>query len=288
MNYSGSMTSSRTKKIGVISMVRNDEFFIAKWINYYGSQFGHENLFLILDGLDQPLPDAHEKINVLKLPHQTYGRARGDRNRSRIVSYLARALFCRYDIIIAHDIDEYLVIDPIHNQSLDSYLQKPFASVSLSALGLDVGQHRDSELPIDPARPFLEQRSFAHVSARYTKPVVAASPITWGSGFHRVKGRNFHIDPNLFLFHFGMVDYNLAVSKTTDQALKNAGWSGHLKRRYYLFDLIEKKQAIDGDKFFRKARLRESLFRPFFALNKPGTLKESPVIKIPERFRPAI
>ena len=269
-------------------MVRNDEFFIKKWINYYGAQFGHENLFLILDGLDQPLPDVHEKINVIKLPHQAYGRAQGDRNRSRIVSFLARALFCRYDIIIAHDIDEYLVADPILGMSLESYLQKPFASASLSALGLDVGQHRGSELPIDPARPFLEQRSFAHVSARYTKPVVAGRPITWGSGFHRVKGRNFHIDPDLFLFHFGMVDYNLAASKTTDPALKNSGWSGHFERRNYLFDLIEKKEAVDGDLFFKKARLRETLFRPFFALNKPGMLKETPVIKIPDRFRQLI
>lgn len=282
------MASSRTKKIGVISMVRNDKFFISKWINYYGAQFGHENLFLILDGLDQPLPEAHEKINVLKLPHQSFGRARGDRNRSKIVSFLARALFCRYDIIIAHDIDEYLVVDPILNQSLDGYLQKPVTTASLSALGLDVGQHRGSELPIDQARPFLEQRSFAHVSARYTKPVVATAPITWGSGFHRVKGRNFYIDPNLFLFHFGMVDYNIAESKITDKALKNSGWSGHFERRYYLFDLIEKKKAIDGDDFFKKARLRETLFRPFFALNKPGTLKEMPIIKIPERFRPVI
>jgi hypothetical protein len=252
------MSIPKAKKIAIISMVRNDEFFISKWINYYGAQFGNENLFLILDGLDQPLPEAHEKINVLKLPHRTFGRARGDRNRSEIVSFLGRALFCRYDIIIAHDIDEYLVVDPFQNQSLAGYLQRPVASASLSALGLDVGQHRGSEMPIDPTRPFLEQRSFAHVSARYTKPVVATAPLTWGSGFHRVRGRNFRIDPNLFLFHFGMVDYNRSAAKMEDQSLKNAGWSAHLGRRYYLFDLIEKKQAIEGDDFFKKARLRDS------------------------------
>lgn len=282
------MSRLEAKKTAVISMVRNDEFFISKWINHYGTQFGNENLFLILDGFDQPLPEAHKEINVIKLPHRSFGRARGDRNRSRIVSFLARALFCRYDIIIAHDIDEYLVVDPLRNQSLAEYLQRPVSSVSLSALGLDVGQHRGSELPIDPARPFLEQRSFAHVSARYTKPVVATAPVTWGSGFHRVKGRNFYIDPNLFLFHFGMVDYERSSAKIEDQSLRNAGWAGHLERRYYLFDLIEKKPAINGDDFLKKARLRETLFRPFFALNKPGMLRESPIIKIPERFRSVI
>jgi len=282
------MADNKEKSICVISMVRNDEFFIPKWINYYGAQFGHENLFLILDGHDQALPDGHEKINVIRLPHRAFGRARGDRNRSKIISFLARALFFRYDLIIAHDIDELLVVDPNQHQTLAEYLQKPVKSASLSALGLDVGQHRESEQPIDPDRPFLEQRSFAHVSARYTKPIVATTPLTWGSGFHRVKGRNFHIDQNLYLFHFGMVDFTRAADKMKDQSLKNAGWAGHLDRRYFLFDLILKNKTIDGDEFFAKARLRESLFRPFFALNKPGMLAEKPIIRIPERFRSVI
>jgi len=282
------MTNNSTKGIGVISMVRQDEFFISKWINYYGSQFGYENLFLVLDGNDQPLPGEHEKINVIRLPHRHLGRERGDRNRSKIISLLARAMFYRYDIIIAHDIDEFLVIDPNKHLSLAEYLQRPVSSSSLSALGLDVGQHRELELPIDPNRPFLEQRSFAHVSARYTKPVVATAPLTWGSGFHRVRGRNFRIDPNLFLFHFGMVDYARAIEKTNDKSLKDAGWSGHLDRRYLLFDLILKNKAIDGDEFFEKARRRENLIRPVFALNKPGMLHEKPIIRIPERFRSVV
>jgi len=282
------MSNHDSKRIGVISMARNDEFFTPKWINYYGLQFGYENLFLILDGHDQTLPEMHEKINVLRIPHLTFGRARGDRNRAKIISLIARALFYRYDIIIAHDIDEILVVDPNQNQSLADFLQRQFTTTSLSALGLDVGQHRELELPIDTGRPFLEQRSFAHVSARYTKPVVALAPLNWGSGFHRVKGRNFHINPHLYLFHFGMVDYNRAEAKMTDQALKNSGWSGHLDRRYFLFDLILENNAIDGDDFFAKARTRQSLFRPFFALNKPGMLSEKPVIRIPERFRSVI
>jgi hypothetical protein len=85
-----------------------------------------------------------------------------------------------------------------------------------------------------------------------------------------------------------MVDYARAIEKTNDQSLKDAGWSGHLDRRYLLFDLISKNKAIDGDAFFEKARRRESLIRPVFALNKPGMLNEKPIIKIPERFRSVV
>jgi hypothetical protein len=40
-------------EIAVISMARNDDMFIQKWITYYGNHFGEHNLFLILDGMDQ-------------------------------------------------------------------------------------------------------------------------------------------------------------------------------------------------------------------------------------------
>ncbi len=279
------MSGNSHKKIGIVSMVRNDRFFIPKWIDYYGAQLGNENLYLILDGHDQAFPEGHETINVIRIPRQKLSRTSGDRNRINVISYFVKALFLRYDLIIAHDIDEILVVDPNQHLTLADYLQRPVRYTSLSALGLDVGQHLDLEQPIDPARPFLEQRSFAHVSARYTKAVVATRPLTWGSGFHRVRFKNFHIDPNLFLFHFGMVDYEISKRKMEDQSLLNAGWQGHLDRRYELFDLITKKTPVDGDTFFKQARRRQSIFRPLFALNKPGMLNEKPVISIPERFR---
>ncbi len=279
------MAGSTPPKIGVISMVRNDSFFIKKWINYYSKQVGQENLFLILDGLDQTIPDGSGHINVIRLPQRRLSRSKGDRSRARLISYFARSLFHRYDIVIAHDIDEYLVIDPDLQQTFVEFFQKPFRSASLSALGLDVGQHLNLEQPIDPARPFLEQRSFAHVSARYTKAVVATRPLTWGSGFHRVKGRNFHIDPDLYLFHFGMADFEISRAKTGDQTLLAAGWQEHLGRRYELFDLIINSSAIDDESFLKRARMRQSFFRPLYAINKPGILREKPVIRIPERFR---
>jgi hypothetical protein len=279
------MTTGTTKKIAAISMVRNDNFFVHKWIDYYGVILGLKNLYLVIDGYDQPLPEKHELINIIQTEHTPMKRSKGDRYRARLVSDIAKKLFDNYDIVIAHDIDEYLVVDPDCGQSLSEYLQKPFTTSSVSALGLDVGQHPDKETAIDPSLPFLQQRSFAHVSARYTKAIVATCPITWGSGYHRVKGKNFSIDPNLFLFHFGMVDLEMCKQKIEQSELKKSGWSGHFNRRFQLFNLIAKQKAIPGDDFFATARKRQSLYRPIFAINKPGMLKEKPVIKIPKRFK---
>lgn len=279
------MTHSKAKNIAAISMVRNDNFFVHKWIDYYGKHLGYKNLYLVIDGYDQPLPEKHELINIIQKEHTPMTRPKGDRYRARLVSNIAKSLFDDYDIVIAHDIDEYLVADPDCGKDIFAYLQKPVSASSLSALGLDVGQHTEKEGPIDPSKPFLQQRSYAHVSARYTKAIVATRPLVWGSGFHRVKGKNFTIDPNLYLFHFGMVDYEMCRKKIEKSELNKSGWSGHFNRRFALFNLILRKKAIPGDEFFPTARRRQSLFRPIFAMNKPGMLREKPVIKIPDRFK---
>ncbi|MDY0200952.1 MAG: glycosyltransferase family 2 protein [Tenuifilaceae bacterium] len=279
------MTSTHNNKIAVVSMMRNDNFFVTKWLVYYGQQFGSKNLFLILDGHDQVLPVDCNDINVIRVPHISLSRVKGDKNRARLISCFAKSLFHRYKVVIAHDIDEILVVDPNLNMSLEQYLQIPVSNTSKSALGLDVGQHLELESAIDINKPFLTQRSFAHVSARYTKPVVAHKPLRWGSGFHRVKGKNFHIDKNLFLFHFGMVDFNMSKDKIGDTGLQRDGWQGHLDRRLQLFEMVTKTRPIEGDEFFAKARRRQNLYRPIYAINKPGTLKEKPIIRIPHRFR---
>ena len=132
------------------------------------------------------------------------------------MSHLARRLFKYLDAVIVTDSDEFLIVDPSSNLSLSEYLSTSHTRASLSRLGLDVGQHLQLEGTLDLDKPFLDQRSFAHLPSRYTKPSVAFRPVTWGSGMHRIKGRNFHIDPNLYLFHFGMIDYQLATGKTAD------------------------------------------------------------------------
>ncbi len=271
-------------------MARNDEFFVEKWIEYYGKQLGVQHLYLILDGADQVLPEKHESINVIIQDHVPLIRSQGDRYRSRLVSSIARDLMQKksYDIVIAHDIDEMLIIDPQTKLELNEYLSQKHGVASLSGLGLDVGQHLDNEQQLDHKKPFLQQRSYAHVSARYTKPAVAFRPVTWGSGFHRIKGRNFRIDSNLYLMHFGMVDAEMCRDRIQNSELISSGWENHFKRRFALFELIKHSKVKDGDRFFPIARWRQSWFRPFYAINKPGMLWEKPIVKIPERFRSVV
>jgi hypothetical protein len=274
------------KTVCAMTTARSEPVFLKKWVAYYGAALGAENLFVLLDGHDQAVPEGLGMANVIRLPHRVAARAEGDRRRARIMSRFAQGLFQLFDMVIVTDVDEFLVVDPDRGKGLAEYLgalHRP--PVAISGLGLDVGQHLEEEGPLDPARPYLEQRAYAHVSARYTKPVVATRPVTWGSGMHRVKGRNFHIDPNLYLFHFGMADWATARGKSGDGERVASGWKNHLARRERLFKIISEAVPRDADSYLPQARRRQTWLRPVYAWNKPGMIPGDPVVRIPERFR---
>ena len=273
--------SKQTKRIAAITMARNDEFFLSRWIAYYGKQLGTENLYIILDGTDQTAPANAGNAHITKLPHTPMSRAAGDKYRIGKISELAHELLKSYDIIIGCDSDEFLVVDPNTKKSLSEYLSALDIKTTVSGLGLDIGQHMDLEQPLDMEMALLEQRSYALLSTRYTKPVVINKPVNWGSGFHRIKNHNFHIDPNLYLLHFGAVDMNMLISKAEK---RGADWVNHLRRRGNGTINAVTKIKPKSEKYLRHARIMQRIFRPIYALDKPGMLGLKRVVQIPQRF----
>ena len=106
------------KKIAAITMARNDEFFLSRWIAYYGKQFGTENLYIILDGTDQKSPENSGDAHIIKLQHTEMSRTAGDKYRISKLSDLATDLLKTYDIVIGCDSDEFLIIDPATKKTL--------------------------------------------------------------------------------------------------------------------------------------------------------------------------
>jgi hypothetical protein len=271
-----------TKRIAAITMARNDTFFLSRWIKYYGDQIGTENLYIYLDGTDQETPKNAGAAHITKLPHTYMSRSAGDKYRISKMSDLANELLKTYDIVIGCDCDEFLMVDPALNISLANYLSNKKINTTLSGLGLDVGQHMKHEKPLDTSKPFLTQRAYALLSTRYTKPVVINRPVRWGSGFHSINGHNFHIDPNLYLLHFGAVDMDILVAKAS---ARGADWVNHLKRRGNgTINDVSRKPAR-SEKWLKIARVMQRIFRPIYALDKPGMLGIKRIVKIPTRFQ---
>jgi len=274
--------TKKLKKIAAITMARDDEYFLSRWIAYYGKQLGTENLYILLDGTDQVEPANSGRAHITKLPHKQLSRAAGDKYRINKLSELAHELLKTYDIVIGCDSDEFLIVDPKINSTLPKYLSNKKIHTTLSGLGLDVGQHLYNEAILDTTAPFLEQREYALLSTRYTKPAVINKPVEWGSGFHSIKHHNFHIDKNLYLLHFGAIDMNMLEEK----AKKRGGdWLKHLQRRGNGTINIITKSKPKSERWLRIARTLQTYCRPIYALRKPAMFGLKMVVKIPSRFK---
>ena len=87
----------KTKKIAAITMARDDDFFLSRWIAYYGKNLGTENLYILLDGMDQNIPENAGDAHITKLAHTSMSRAAGDKYRIKKISNLAHELLKTYD-----------------------------------------------------------------------------------------------------------------------------------------------------------------------------------------------
>ena len=270
------------KKIAAITMARNDEFFLSRWVEYYGREIGERNLYIILDGTDQIAPENANNAHIIKLPHTDMSRAAGDKYRIGKINELAHELFKKYDIVIGCDSDEFLIVDPDTGMKLREYLSNAKYHTTVSGLGLDIGQNMKDEKELNIKKTFLSQRGFALLSTRYTKPVVLFRPANWGSGFHHVKSHNFHIDNNLYLLHFGAVDMKMLMAKA---AKRGPDWVNHLRRRGNgTINMVSRKPA-KSYVYIKIARIIQRIFRPFYSWNKPCMLGIKWVVYIPQQLK---
>jgi len=273
------------KRIAAITMVRNDDFYLRKWVAYYGQELGRDNLYIFFDGLDQKIAPfcagTHARLHE-KIGNQVIAAEKG---RLKFLSDKAAELLgAGYDLVIGVDADEFIVVDPKLGMSLGEYLSSRTIGTSLSALGLDFGQKLGEEDDIRDDIPFLQQRHYAQIGTRYTKPSIVAKPCVWGSGFHRIKKHNFHIAPDLYLFHFGYFDMARLQARFNDADRLSQGWGKHMQKRSRTIRYATELPARDFDRWTRLARICQTVCRPPYAPNKPAMMELRIVVRIPERF----
>jgi hypothetical protein len=110
--------------------------------------------------------------------------------------------------------------------------------------------------------------------------------VRWGRGFHRIKGHNFHILKDLYLFHFGYLDLKRIEDRFMDKARVEMGAQRHLKRRTKSINIISSaKRIYDWDRVMGFARVCQTYCRKIQAWNKPSIPLVNIVVRIPNRFK---
>ena len=113
-----------SKKICALTMVRNDDFYLKRWVEYYGRELGKENLYVYFDGTDQVIPDFCAGV-FAKAVEKIGGQVvQMEKCRLKFLSEKAAELLESYDLVIGTDADEFLAVDPRTGISLKEYLEK--------------------------------------------------------------------------------------------------------------------------------------------------------------------
>ncbi|MBV7379549.1 glycosyltransferase family 2 protein [Maritimibacter dapengensis] len=185
-----------------LTMVRDDDFFLERWVAYYGDRLGRENCTIINHGNQDAVNRIGAGCNIIAIPDKS---EKFDQRRWRLFNGIQSGLRGYYKYVIVGDVDEYVVVDPALGLDLLDFLAKAPRRKILTPLGLEV-LHRINEETEPITGPILGPRRYARVSYHYSKPCVLGAPGEVSRGGHFAKYDQLHTPEALYLFHMKYCD----------------------------------------------------------------------------------
>ncbi|HET6877165.1 MAG TPA: glycosyltransferase family 2 protein [Jatrophihabitans sp.] len=291
-------SESKLPDVAVITMARDEGRMLSRWVDFYGSAFGTDNL-LVFD--DNSVDGSTDNLgcSVFHLP-QLPGIGRYERTRNLLMSGIAEGLLQVYDFVIFVDVDEFLMADPAKHASLREFLAARRDRDVIAPMTLNVMHHVGAEPPLDPDRPILDQRSFAKFLPVMCKPSIKQIPAPWNPTSHAISAP-FEVDPELFMLHLKFYDagelrataaLRNAMVKADGRATKSS-WSRTGDQ--LVAQITEASARVDPDsvKEFdpQLAELdgivqqqREGIWQPS-GMGQVPAMSARPLVRIPERLR---
>jgi len=187
-----------------LTMVKDDYFFLEKWIAYYGGLFGRDALYIISHGGDPEIDRIAKGCSVIRIPGDIDEGF--DAKRWRMLTFYTNGLLNYYKFIVCGDVDELVVFDPKTGLNLAQFLQKRKASI-ITPIGLEVIHRLDSE-PEPIKDSILKVRHFCRYSSYFSKPCLVGKPVNFARGGHYAKDPELKLFRNLYLFHLKYADFD--------------------------------------------------------------------------------
>lgn len=284
---------------GAITMVYKDYFFLERWVEYYGAQFGRAHLHVISHGGDPEHDRIAEGCNILRVPRDPE-LFRLDRRRWMFQSQYASGMLRYYNWLIVGDVDEIVIVDPEVAPDLISYLRRydsPKTPKSLCPFGVELIHNPEVEPePIVAGETILSKRRVFRANANYSKPCVIRSEVGFTIGGHANTHLPRVLDPHLFLIHLRFFDHDITSARLSgrkemrqimtgdrDPAAVGHAWGKDLENFKKLASGVPVREDADLPEF--RAKMVDGmqlLHNDTVAFFGGGRTKE--LFRLPERF----
>ncbi len=286
--------SPRLPTVAAVTMVKDEAVMLPLWARHYGERLGADHVVVLdNDSRDGSTDDLDVEVRRLgELP----GGSAFERARLDAVNLVAGELLETFDWVVFTDVDEFLVVDPARSGSFKHVLADATGS-AVAPLALNVVQDLAAEAPLDPARPILDQRSYAQFAPVMCKPSSKRVPDTWGSASHGLRGP-YDVRSDLFMLHLKFADLDLLRTTAAHRRALNLqdGRGGGSWQRDDVVDRFEERmratdfaasQEFDPAEIDLEAlviaRPRRGAWRTPMVGQLRG-LMEQPVVRLPERL----
>lgn len=212
------VTLDPTKRpAGAMTMVYQDYYFLQRWVDYYGRQFGREHLYVLSHGGDPEHARICEGANVIRLPRDET-MYRMDRRRWAFCNRFSAGLLRYYNWFIVSDVDEVVIVDPDVAPDLLTYLGRHSdprtAPASLSPFGIELIHNPEAEPePLADDQPILSRRRVFRANANYSKPCILRKETNFTVGGHANTHQPRLLDPHLYLVHLRFFDHEMVTKR---------------------------------------------------------------------------
>lgn len=296
----GPVTLDPTKKpAGAMTMVYKDYYFLQRWVDYYGRQFGREHLYVLSHGGDPEHDRICEGANVINLPRDpTLWRM--ERRRWGINSQFSAGMLRYYNWFFVGDVDEVVIVDPAVAPDLVTYLGTYTGKrvpASLCPFGIELIHNPEAEPePLADDATILSRRRVFRANANYAKPCVLRKETGFTIGGHANSHQPRVLDPHLYLLHLRFFDYDMVTERLKgrkdmratmagDRDLKDVGkaWGKDLET----FLALSKGVAVREDAElpeFRKRMIDEQQHLHDGKITFFGGGRTKSLFRLPDRF----
>lgn len=212
------------KKFAALTQVRNEEFLLPIWLEYYSKHFSH--IYVSRHGGERDyIEKCREKYRFTLFEVENEAEFEHMAMVER-VGEIIKDLLLDYDYVLYADVDEFIIPDPEKYKGLKEYM-RTVKGDRVICTGWEILMV-EGESEIDWSKKILAQRQFWWSHSAEWKPAITQVECTYSPGFHYTKEMlpewekeglgiteyiKKHADPDLCMVHINQIDRGLYTSR---------------------------------------------------------------------------